>query len=153
MRFWVEPGVNLGLHESLDLVKRTDQIVTLFGPYEIAPPLFRRLKVQREFLESGAVGYQGFDLVGEARRRGDGSNCIHAITDTDPEFGRAGYLLAGNGVDATRYVRNMMVRRGAIVVPTTTHDWLVPALGLDPAEFRRGLPGVWALSRALGLIR
>lgn len=136
-RFNVEPGVNLDLPATMKLVTGQGQRVTLFGPYEVEPVLYRRLRVHREFLERGTVGYQGFDLVGEAGRRGNGSNCIHALTDADPKLGRAGYLSCGNGSDATHFIRDRMARRGVLLDPDTTHDWLLPALGLDPATLRR----------------
>ena len=136
-RLSVEPGVNLDLSATMALVTGQGQRVTLYGPYEVRPSLYRRLRLQREFLMGGSVGYQGFDLIGEAGRRGNGSNCIHALTDADPRFGRASYLSCGNGGYSTDFIRNRMVRRGAILDPDTTHDWMLPALGLDPAALRR----------------
>jgi len=137
-RFFVEPGVNLDLPTTLQLVADLGQRVTLFGPYEIPARVYRRLLIQKAFLDSGAVGYQGFDLIGEAGRSGNGSNCVHALTDTDPSYGRAGYLTATNGDHATRFIRNVLVRRGSITLSdTTNHDWLLPDLGLDIATLRR----------------
>ena len=136
-RFRVEPGVNLDLPATMRLVTGQGQRVTLFGPYEVRPRLYRRMLVQKAFMEGGTIGYQGFDLVGEAGRRGNGSNCIHAITDADPKLGRAGYLTAGNGGYSSAFIRDRMARRGGIADPGTTHDWLLPALGLDPAGLRR----------------
>lgn len=138
-RFHVEPGVNLDLAATMKLCEELGEKVTLFGPREIPARVYRRLLVQKSFLESDAIGYQGFDLIGEAGRLGNGSNCIHAITDADPKYGRAGYLLAGNGVHATRYIRDVLKRRDAFVPPPeANHDHLLPALGLDPAKLRRG---------------
>jgi hypothetical protein len=136
-RFHVEPGVNLDLAATMNLVTGQKQRVTLFGPYEVRPSLYRRALIHKAFLEEGSIGYQGFDLVGEAGRRGNGSNCIHAITDADPELGRAGYLTAGNGGFSTRFIRDRLVKREAIIDPDATHDWLLPSLGLDPATLRR----------------
>ena len=136
-RLSVEPGVNLDLPATMDLVTGQQQRVTLFGPYEVRPSLYRRALVQKAYLEAGSIGYQGFDLIGEAGRRGNGSNCIHALTDTDPKLGRAGYLTAGNGGYSTGFIRDRLVKREAILVPATTHDWLLPALALDPATLRR----------------
>lgn len=135
--FRVEPGVNLDLPATMRLLSGQGQRVTLFGPYEVRPRLYRRLLVQKAFLEAGSIGYQGFDLIGEAGRRGNGSNCIHAITDADPKLGRAGYLTAGNGGYSSAFIRDRMARRGGITDPGTTHDWLLPSLGLDPATLRR----------------
>jgi hypothetical protein len=68
--------------------------------------LYRRFLVQREFVESGRVGYQCITTVGEAAREGNGCNCIHAITDLDPHFGRTRYPLIFYGKPASmRLVR------------------------------------------------
>ncbi len=133
----VEPGVNLDLAATMRLVTGLGERVTLYGPYEIPARVYRRVVVQKAFLEGGTVGYQGFDLIGEAGRRGNGSNCIHAVTDVDPELGRGGYLLSGNGSRAGDFIRDRMTRRGIVGDPTPANDWLLPALGLDPAVLRR----------------
>jgi len=136
--FQVEPGVNLDLPATMKLVAEDQERVTLFGPYVARPSLYRRLLIHKAFLESDAIGYQGFDLIGEAGRKGNGSNCVHAVTDVDPLYGRAGYLLAGNGVHATRYIRNLLVRRGSIESDDkSNHDWLISALGLDITAYNR----------------
>ena len=136
-RFDVEPGVNLDLAATMRLVTGLGERVTLYGPYEVPARVYRRVVVQKAFLEGGTVGYQGFDLIGEAGRRGNGSNCIHAVTDVDPELGRGGYLLSGNGSRAGDFIRDRMTRRGIIGDPAAAHDWLLPTLGLDPATLRR----------------
>jgi hypothetical protein len=136
--FTVEPAINLDLAQTMDMVTGQDENVTLLGPYEIPPRVYRRLLVQKDFLESYVIGYQGFDLVGEAGLHGNGANCIHAVTDVDPRYGRAGYLLAGNGVKATRYIRKILIQRGSISPEDgQNHDWLLPRLGLEPATLRR----------------
>ena len=128
-RFSVEPGVNLDLAATMRLVTGLGERVTLYGPYEVPVRVYRRLLVQKAFMEGGTVGYQGFDLIGEAGRRGNGSNCIHAVTDVDPELGRSGYLLSGNGSRAGDFIRDRMTRRGIIGDPAAAHDWLLPTLG------------------------
>ena len=45
--------------------------VSLWGPYEIPPGLYRKLLSQKEFIESGAVGYQCIDTIGEAGLDGE----------------------------------------------------------------------------------
>jgi hypothetical protein len=132
LRFWVEPPVNLGLHETLRWTQETDQKVAMWGPYEVHPRAYRRFLIQREFLEtSGLVGYQCIDTVGEAAREGNGCDCIHAITDLDPQFDRARYPLTAYGHPASRRLVREAARRQALIDPWTTHDWLIPKLGLD----------------------
>lgn len=131
-RFRVEPPVNLGLHETLAWTQETDQKVALWGPYELHPRVYRRFVIHREFLEtSGRVGYQCIDTVGEAGREGNGADCIHAISDFDPQYDRARYPLIFYGHPASRRLVHEAARRQAFIDPWATHDWLIPALGLD----------------------
>jgi hypothetical protein len=133
----VEPGVNLGLRETLDLVLREGERVTLWGPYECRPGLYRRFLVQKAFLESGRVGYQCDDELGEAALTGEGCNCIHALTDMDPQFGREHYPLTRYGDAAGRYIGEQLRERGALVDGGRTHAWVAAALGLDAFPLTR----------------
>jgi hypothetical protein len=130
-RFRVEPPVNLDLHRTLQWTRRTGQRVAMWGPYELHPRVYRRFLIQKDFLEGGAIGYQCIDTVGEAAREGNGADCIHAVTDMDPQFDRARYPLAFYGHPASRRLVQEAARRQAFIDPWTTHDWLIPALGLD----------------------
>jgi hypothetical protein len=130
-RFTIEPGVNLGLDTSVRMALDKGERVSLWGPFEIPPGLYRKALIQKGFMESGVVGYQCIDTVGEAGRTGTGSNCIHAISDADSMFGRQAYPLAYFGDAASLQILRQLVMRGAVPDPEMTHDWLIPALGLD----------------------
>src|SRR4029077_5181150 len=56
--FRVEKGTNLGLHETLRYALANGERVSQWGPYECRPRLYYRFLVQKEFLESGRIGYQ-----------------------------------------------------------------------------------------------
>jgi len=129
--FTIERGVNLGLDASVRMALDQDERVSLWGPYEIRPGLYRKLMIQKGFIESGAIGYQCIDTVGEAGETGKGSNCVHAISDADSRFRRQAYPLAYFGDAASEHILRLLVLRGAVPDPGTTHDWLIPALGLD----------------------
>lgn len=132
LRFRVEPPVNLEMHGTIRWALDTDQRIAMWGPYELQPRVYRRFLIQKEFLEtSGQVGYQCIDTVGEAAREGNGCDCIHAITDLDPQYSRARYPLIFYGHPASRRLVQEAARRQALIDPWTTHDWLIPALGLD----------------------
>ena len=131
LRPCVEPGVNLDLHASIVDCLRKCERVSLWGPYEIPPGLYRKVLLQKEFIDSGAVGYQCIDTIGEAGLHGNGNNCIHAITDADAMYDRQAYPLAFFGDAASENLLNQVVARGGVPDPTTTHDWLIPALKLD----------------------
>src|SRR5207245_7230559 len=87
--------------------------------------------VHKAFLDSGSIGYQCVDNVGEAARTGDGSCCIHAVTDMDPEYGRENYPLIWFGDTASEHIDNRFHEAGSLIHPEVEHDWLIAALKLD----------------------
>jgi hypothetical protein len=127
----IEPGVNLSLDASVRMSLDHDERVSLWGPFEVPAGVYRKLMIQKGFIESGAIGYQCIDTIGEAARTGKGSNCIHAISDADALFRRQAYPLAYFGDAASEHILRQIVLRGAIADPDRTHDWLMPVLGLD----------------------
>jgi hypothetical protein len=131
LRFQVEPGVNLTLNFTLQEMLCNHERVSMWGPYEVWHGLYQRFVTQRSFLESGQIGYQCIDTIGEAARRGNGSDCIHAMTDMDPFFDRREYPLSRFGEAATRHVVRQIMTRPIAINPPCTHDWLIGCLGLD----------------------
>jgi hypothetical protein len=139
--FHIEPGVNIDLHFTIEEMLRNEERVSVWGPYEVGPGLVYRFGVQKAFMESGRVGYQCVDSIGEAARTGAGCNCIHAITDMDPLFDRTQYPLSYFGESASLNLVRQIHTRPIIICPGTDHDWLLPLLGLDryPIERRNYL--------------
>lgn len=135
--FSVERGTNLSLHETITYARRNRERVSVWGPYECRPSLFRRFLVQKGFLESGRVGYQCVDNLGEAARTGDGCDCIHALSDMDPEYGRANYPLIWFGDSASEHLANRLRERGSLLNPEVEHDWVLDALGLSGCSLVR----------------
>ena len=140
--FRIQPGTNLELHETIKRVIGHHERVAMWGPYEIAHAFYRRYTTQKTYMESGQVGYQCIDTIGEAAREGDGCDCIHAATDMDPIFDRSRYPLSYFGDAATEHIVEQLFKRPVIINPPQTHDWLIAALKLDcyPIE-RRCAPG------------
>jgi hypothetical protein len=138
-RLRVEKGRNLDLHETLAYALANGECVSQWGPYECRPELYYRSLVQKEFLESGRIGYQAFDIVGEAARTGDGCDCIHAMTDMDPRFSRSRYPLIRIGDAATRFVVREVRKRDLLIDAAHVHSWLDAYLGLEgyPIVHRR----------------
>ena len=130
-RFQVESGKNLDLYTSLAVTLENCERVSVWGPYEISAGAYRKFLMQKTFLESGQIGYQCIDVVGEAARCRNGCNCIHALTDMDLLFDRRAYPIFRFGDVASELAVRHLVERGAIINPCQTHDWLLPALGLD----------------------
>lgn len=131
LNFRVEAGANLELHFTIEEVLRHDERVSLWGPYEIWHGAYLRFLTQKRFLESGSVGYQCIDTVGEAGRDGNGLDCIHALTDMDPQFNRRRYPLIFFGDAASHNVVRQLHERPVLIGPPVTHDWLIKALGLE----------------------
>lgn len=125
------PGRNYGLHETMRAMLDTKQDVALWGPFEVWHRFAHRFRVQKAFMESGAVGYQCIDSWGEAGRTGAGCDCIHSITDMDPEISRVGYPLFLYGQPASARLVRRIMNSPAPIDSRTTHEWLLPSLGLD----------------------
>jgi hypothetical protein len=131
LRFRVEPGVNLTLDRTIEYVLASNERVSMWGPYEVWHGLYQRFVTQESFLVSGQIGYQCIDSIGEAARRGNGSDCIHAMTDIDPVFDRQEYPLSRFGESGTQHVVRQILTRPLVINPPCTHDWLIGRLGLD----------------------
>jgi hypothetical protein len=99
--FRVEQGIDLDLKQTLEEVLRHKEHVSMWGPYELWHGGYTRFVTQKAFVDSGAIGYQCVDTIGEAARKGNGSDCVHAISDMDPMFNRSGYALRYFGESAS----------------------------------------------------
>lgn len=127
-RFNPEPGRNLELHETNRMALGFREHIAMWGPYEINPRLYRRFLLQKEFMESGRIGYQCIDTVGEGSN-GSGCDCIHAVTDMDPQFERNYYRLSRFGQAGSEFIVRQLFERD-LLVSGETHCWLVAPLGL-----------------------
>jgi hypothetical protein len=127
----VESGINVELHQTIANSLRTKQDIAMWGPYEVWHGFAHRFLVQKAFLESGAIGYQQIDTIGEAGRYGTGCDCIHAVSDMDPSYPRWRYPLALYGQPATANLVRRIMHAPVTIEAPTTHDWLIPRLGLE----------------------
>ena len=128
-KFTPEPGRNLELHETVRMALGLREHVVSWGPYEIQPRGYRRFLLQKEFMESGQIGYQCIDTIG-AGADGTGCDCIHAVTDMDPQFQRGYYRLTRFGVAGSEFIVRQFFERG-LLVSGETHSWLNGPLGLS----------------------
>jgi hypothetical protein len=131
LRFRVEKGSNLDVDTSIRVALKNGEHVSVWGPYETWHGLYDRFSTQTAFLDSGVIGYQCTDTVGEAARTGTGCDCFHAISDMDPQFDRREYPLFFFGNPASENIVRQIAERPIMIHPRQTHDWLIPALGLD----------------------
>jgi hypothetical protein len=137
----VEPGINLGLHQTITNVALPNrEQMAMWGPYECRPSFYARLVIQKQFMESGRMGYQCIDDLGEAASAGNGCNCVHAITDMDPEHGRQEYPLSRYGFAAGKEITRRLRQLDVLLQPEQTHDFLLPLLGLNAYPIARANP-------------
>jgi len=127
-RFTPEPGRNLELHETIRMALGFREHIAMWGPYEIYPRGYRRFLMQKAYMESGQVGYQCIDTVGEGAK-GSGCDCIHAVTDMDPQFERNYYPLTRFGIAGSQFIVQQLFERN-LLVSGETHSWLNGPLGL-----------------------
>jgi len=137
LNFRVEKGLNWSLHETLQIVLKNQEQISEWGPYECRPQLYYRTLAQKEFLDSGVIGYQAIDDIGESARKGNGCDCIHAFTDQEPLFSRSRYPLSRFGDSASQFIVKQIWERDLLLLPEQTHDWLQEPLGLNPYPIRR----------------
>jgi hypothetical protein len=133
----VEPGVNLDLETTLKEMEGHSENIAMWGPHECWSGLYRRFTTQKAHLETNAIGYQCTDGFGEAARKGTGCNCFHALSDMDPQFDRKQYPLIFYGTPASENIMRQIAERPVLIHPRQTHDWLIPALGLDRHKIDR----------------
>lgn len=120
-----EPGRLLTLTESLELAYKNGHLVSMFGPYEIEPILFARSVRQSERLRNGEVLYKPLEPRFDNHQV---SNCIHAVSIL-AELPRIRVGIPGYGESGS--YRAVCRMSGYIVNIKRTHDWLIPALGLE----------------------
>jgi hypothetical protein len=135
-----EPGVNLDLYRTLEFMSGGWQRISLWGPYEISEGFYLNAARHREALESREYTYRVFDFC---EINPHVSHCVHAVTRSDPAFYRASPPILWFGSIGTAPVASALMRSGVVADARTTHDWLLPALGLDERKFIRRTPGDW----------
>ncbi len=123
-----EPGVNLDLATTLRFVHCEGERISVWGPFEISACLYERAVQQKMRLESGEVKYRAVDPV---IRKGDISDCIHAVSDIAPDQTRVAYIApVFFGEAAGRRITNAFYRRGLICPAREDLGWMEQALGM-----------------------
>jgi hypothetical protein len=126
-RPWPEPGVNLDLYQSLDVVYSNRERVTMWGPLLIEKKIYDQSLSILQFFASGAPQYRAISFPGNLLI----SDCIHAVAAVDPDFGREFYPLIRIGKPASRFMARQLVMRGPFDQAVYDNSWLIPRLGLD----------------------
>jgi hypothetical protein len=129
-RLRAEPGRNLDLETTLHVVFATHQRVSEWGPYEISPRFYEEAMHQKDRLESGQVKYKAIDPTWGPRAQFV-SNCIHAITDLDPNRGRFYYSeLRRFGEEASHFAAYRLLQSEQVVNQGQDLGWIEERLGL-----------------------
>jgi hypothetical protein len=122
-------GMNVPLHQTLEIMCTGQSSISLWGPYEIHRERYSRAAEYKQLLDSGAILYRVLD---GAPLGIPANHCVRAVTFGDPELHRATTPQLWFGELITRKVAFGMLESGMLVDPSTKHDWLIPALGIDP---------------------
>jgi hypothetical protein len=130
VRLRAQEGVNLDLEATLAYVLEREH-VSEWGPFRITQQLYDRALERKAQLESGAVKYKAIDPnFGPGVHRV--SDCIHGITDIDPDYDRSYYREVRRfGEAASHWVAYQLVTRGRLVNLNEDLDWINQRLGLD----------------------
>jgi hypothetical protein len=139
-RFRPETGVNLPLDDTLRLMHSLKERISVWGPYEIPADLYYSGLRQKARLEGGEVLYQAIDPIFTNPQISD---CIHAVSDTDPYHNRALYTEGlFFGESAGRQITREFRKTGLIHRPCEDLSWLEEALGFPCYPIvRRHWPG------------
>jgi len=132
----VEPGTNFSYDETIRwTLAESRQKIALWGPYEASPELYHRFLARKGQLESGAIGYQCLDMLGEAALRRNGVNCVHSLTPIEGPV--TDDLFRSYGHSSGLYMSQSLATRGLIAPYSGREEWLVPALGLQQVPLER----------------
>lgn len=130
-------GKNYSLEETFVIAARNNARMSMWGPFETDASRYALAVQQAATLESGAVRFRSLDSLGRNRSV---QHCVHAITFADPNLQWLRQPVLKVGEPGTSKLAGKYASSGAFV-GTQTHDWLIPALGLDKVPLVRREPG------------
>jgi hypothetical protein len=123
-----EPGKNFTLQETFAIAAAQRDRVSMWGPFEINAERYERAVAQVRWLESGEVRYRAIDSF---TRRPRVEHCVHAVTYADPVLNRLIQPVLQVGEPGTSRLATRYHRAGAFIGAPATHDWVIPAIGVD----------------------
>ena len=130
-------GKNFTLDETFGIMASNNARVSMWGPFETDATRYALAAQQAATLASGAVRFRTLDSLGRNR---DVQHCVHAVTFADPNLQWLRQPVIRVGEPGTSKLAGRYADSGAFV-GTQTHDWLLPALGLDKHPVVRREPG------------
>jgi hypothetical protein len=115
LRLRAQQGVNLDLESTFAHVLSEGQRVSEWGPFQISQLLYDLALMRNSELESGSVRYKAIDPNFGPRARYI-SDCIHGISDLDPDYGRSYYREVRRfGEAASHWLAYQFVHRGQFI--------------------------------------
>jgi hypothetical protein len=130
LRLRAQEGVNLDLEATLAYVLEHAR-VSEWGPFQISQQFYERALERKAQLESGSVKYKAIDPNFGPRAQNI-SDCIHGITDLDPDYDRSYYREVRRfGEAASHWVAYQFVHRGRRINLGEDLDWINQCLELD----------------------
>lgn len=130
-------GKNYSLEETFAIAAQNNARVSMWGPFETDATRYALAVQQAATLNSGAVKFRSLDSLGRNRSV---MHCVHAVTFADPNLQWLRQPVLRVGEPDTSKLAGKYAASGAFV-GTQTHDWLIPALGLDKVGVVRREPG------------
>lgn len=121
------PGKNWSLEETFAITARNNARISMWGPFETDATRYALAVAQTNTLNSGAVRFRSVDSLGRNRSV---VHCVHALTFADPNLQSLRQPVLKVGEPGTSKLAVKYADSGAFA-GTATHDWLIPALGLD----------------------
>lgn len=120
-------GKNYTLEETFAITQRDNARISMWGPFETDATRYQLAVAQASTLNSGAVRFRSLDSLGRNRSV---QHCVHALTFADPKLQSLRQPVLKVGEPGTSKLATKYADSGAFA-GTETHDWLIPALGLD----------------------
>jgi hypothetical protein len=137
IRLRASAGKNYSLEETFAIAASNNARVSMWGPFETDATRYALAVQQAATLNSGAVRFRTLDSLGRNRSV---MHCVHAVTYADPNLQWLRQPVLRVGEPGTSKLAGRYAASGAFV-GTQTHDWLIPALGLDKVGVVRREPG------------
>ena len=133
-----EKGRNFTLEDTFAQAEANHARVSMWGPFEIDAAWYEKASAQSQRLESGEVRYRVIDSF---RLRNDVQHCVHAVTSADTTRQWRLQPVVQVGEPGTSRLAAEYLRKHAFIGGATTHDWLIPVVGLDRFPVIRRQPG------------
>lgn len=130
-------GKNYTLDETFAIAANNRDRVSMWGPFETDALRYELVAAQADALAGGAIRFRSLDSFG---RNHSVMHCVHAVTFADPNMKSLRQPVLRVGEPGTSKLAARYVDSGS-VAGSVTHDWVLPALGLDRFPVVRRAPG------------